>query len=796
MAEAEFSDQNRLLRSMEDHKGEDHDLESQDGNGIQPLRNNSGKRGGILDMFHHLNRGGSFSGRRLSSKRHDMDNHAATFSPTSLNIVGRTRTASSSSSSSDRHNNFNSYSLHAPTVSDTEIDDNVDDTAAPEWALLLIACLLGLATGLCVAAFNMGVHVIHEWAWAGTPNEGAAWLRLQRMADTWHRILLIPVTGGVIVGMMHGLLEILDQIKQSSTSQRQGFDLLSGVFPTVKAIQAAITLGTGCSLGPEGPSVDIGKSCANGFYLMMENNSEKIKIAFVAAGAAAGIASGFNAAVAGSFFAIETVLRPLRAENSPPFTTAMIILSSVISSTVSTVLLGTQSAFTVPAYDLKSAAELPLYLILGMLCGVVSVAVTRLVAWFSKLFEFIKERFGLPPVVCPALGGLGAGIIALKYPGILYWGFTNVEEILHTGNRPSAPGVWLLTQIAAAKVVATALCKGSGLVGGLYAPSLMIGAAVGAVFGGSAVEVINAAIPGNAAVAQPQAYALVGMAATLASVCSVPLTSVLLLFELTKDYRILLPLMGAVGLAIWVPSVTKQTKEIESSEKRVSTRGYSSLSPPGHKDGASWRYDSGDKDLELSEVVTPSDRESNYEDNLLEKLKVSKAMSKNYLKVPLSLYLKDALKYMKDNQQNCALVVDNDDLLEGILTNGDIKRYLFKKYGDTLKSDSLSVDTCLVSSIYTRGISYRGRERGILTCYPDNALAIAKELMEAKGVKQLPVIKRGRGRKRRIVAVLHYDSIFSCLRFLLNRREFINQREKVYPSGKEIVVQESVADSH
>lgn len=135
------------------------------------------------------------------------------------------------------------------------------------------------------------VHVIHEWAWAGTPNEGAAWLRLQRLADTWHRILLIPVTGGVIVGMMHGLLEILHQIRQSSSSQRQGFDFVAGVFPTIKAIQAAVTLGTGCSLGPEGPSVDIGKSCANGFSLMMENNRER-KIALVAAGAAAGIASG------------------------------------------------------------------------------------------------------------------------------------------------------------------------------------------------------------------------------------------------------------------------------------------------------------------------------------------------------------------------------------------------------------------------------------------------------------------------------------------------------------------------
>lgn len=95
--------------------------------------------------------------------------------------------------------------------------------------------------------------------------------------------------------MMHGLLEILDQIKHSisssSSSSRQGLDLLAGVYPTIKAIQAAVTLGTGCSLGPEGPSVDIGKSCANGFSLMMENNRER-KIALVAAGAASGIASG------------------------------------------------------------------------------------------------------------------------------------------------------------------------------------------------------------------------------------------------------------------------------------------------------------------------------------------------------------------------------------------------------------------------------------------------------------------------------------------------------------------------
>lgn len=257
MVGEEYSDQHRLLGGLpfngnvsEDRRD---DIEAQDQGGGGSLK-------GFLKQFDR-----QLSGRRVSFKRDEWEDR-------------ETRDGS-----------------HSRNVLDLQVDSNdvLGDSAPPEWALLLIGCLLGLATGLCVAAFNKGVHLIHEWAWAGTPTEGAAWLRLQRLADTWHRILLIPVTGGVIVGMMHGLLEILDQIKQSSSSQRQGFDFLAGVFPTIKAIQAAVTLGTGGSLGPEGPSVDIGKSCANGFSLMMENNRERM-IALVAAGAAAGIASGIH----------------------------------------------------------------------------------------------------------------------------------------------------------------------------------------------------------------------------------------------------------------------------------------------------------------------------------------------------------------------------------------------------------------------------------------------------------------------------------------------------------------------
>ncbi|PIA58284.1 hypothetical protein AQUCO_00500308v1 [Aquilegia coerulea] len=733
---------------MNNNEDQIHLLRSNSSSSETDLEAQKAKRKSIItDLIKQLDRG--FSGRRLTSIR---SNRHLDFDP-------------------NNNNNNNSH------------DNILADGAPPEWALLLIGCLLGVATGICVAAFNRGVHVIHEWAWAGTPNEGAAWLRLQRLADTWHRILLIPVTGGVVVGMMHGLLEIIDQIKQSRASPAQGFDLFSGVFPTIKAIQAAVTLGTGCSLGPEGPSVDIGKSCANGCSEMMENNRER-RIALVAAGAAAGIASGFNAAVAGCFFAIETVLRPLRAENSPPFTTAMIILASVISSTVSNVLLGDRPAFTVPTYELKSAAELPLYLILGMLCGIVSVAFTRLVTWFTKSFEFIKERFGLPAVVCPALGGLGAGLIALRYPGILYWGFTNVDEILHTGKSASAPGIWLLTQLAAAKVVATALCKGSGLVGGLYAPSLMIGAAVGAVFGGLAAELINSAIPGNAAVAQPQAYALVGMAATLASVCSVPLTSVLLLFELTKDYRILLPLMGAVGLAIWVPSVANQPKETEASGPIGLTRGYSSVSPDEDNNEAVWRGTDNRNDLELSIMENAAEHDTIDEEIMLDGLKVSQAMSKSYVKVSPTMTLKDTIKVMYDSLQNCVLVIDTEDLLEGIVTLGDIQRRVSKISGDASKGEPavLDMNTCPVSSICTRGIHYRGRERGLLTCYSDTDLAVAKDLMEAKGIKQLPVVRRGgeigKERRRRVIGLLHYDSIRRCLREETERHSSTYQKRK------------------
>jgi H+/Cl- antiporter ClcA len=148
-----------------------------------------------------------------------------------------------------------------------------------------------------------------------------------------------------------------------------------------------------------------------------------------------------------------------------------------------------------------------------------SVVFTRLVAWFTRMFEFMKDQLGVPASVTPAIGALLTGIIALKYPGVLYWGFTNVDEILQVGFTTSAPGQGLLAQIIVLKIIATAMCKGSGLVGGLYAPSLFIGAASGALYGNIIGKAINTVMPGHNAVAHPQAYALVYMCLPKLAAC-------------------------------------------------------------------------------------------------------------------------------------------------------------------------------------------------------------------------------------------------------------------------------------
>ena len=275
----------------------------------------------------------------------------------------------------------------------------------------------------------------------------------------------------------------------------------------------------------------------------------------------------------------------------------------------------------------------------------------RLIEYSQEMFDFLRDRLGVPKEVTPALGGLLVGSIALKYPGVLYWGFENVDEILHSRTSPTAPGPRLLLQLVFAKIIATSLCKGSGLVGGIYAPSLFLGAALGSAYGAIAGGFVDFAIPGPSEVAAPQAYALVGMAAMLAGVCQVPMTSVLLLFELTQDYRIMLPLSGAVGLSAWVASTAmkKEEKPKARSSPRARPRGasgdrgvvaaeaYAGAKADGKgprgKPFRKGRSSAGDQGLELIQLPTG---EVFTEDELMDDLRVSQAMMTKMVTVSVS----------------------------------------------------------------------------------------------------------------------------------------------------------------
>ncbi|BDA42741.1 probable H(+)/Cl(-) exchange transporter ClcA [Coccomyxa sp. Obi] len=340
--------------------------------------------------------------------------------------------------------------------------------------------------------------------------------------------------------------------------------------PVLRAMAAAITLGSGASLGPEGPSVDIGRSSARALGSLLRSK-RRLLLPLIAAGSGAGVAAGFNAPISGVFFAVESVLQrpgvvkdaagsPMSADSSgasfsSALTVAMILLASVVAAVVSQAGLGASPAFRVPEYELQSMFELPLVLVLGAVCGIASSAFKASSQVSDRAFRRLEDASSgvismqAQHVLWPFLGGLATGVVALAYPEVLYQGFGNVNAILEARGSDYAP--LLLLQIVAAKILTTAVCQRSGLVGGIYAPSIFMGAALGSAFGGIAALV---GTPLGLQVTAPQAYALVGVAGMLAALCQVPLTAVLLLFELTHDYFIIIPTLASVGISYWVAS--------------------------------------------------------------------------------------------------------------------------------------------------------------------------------------------------------------------------------------------------
>ncbi|XP_024520426.1 chloride channel protein CLC-e [Selaginella moellendorffii] len=586
------------------------------------------------------------------------------------------------------------------------------DSMPPEGFAVLMSCGVGLLTGIGVVAFNYTVHEIHDIVWHGVPR--VTWFRSQPLAETWKQIMIVPVGGGFVVGLINFLQSWIDRSDSKLWTKVQALSR-----PLLKSVAAAVTLGTANSLGPEGPSVEIGASVGNGIGSAFRSSRERT-LALKAAGSAAGISSGFNAAVAGCFFAVESVLKSsLAADSAGSLTTAMVILSSVLATVVSQAGLGSDPAFKIPSYDFRSPAELPLYLVLGVICGGLSISLTKCSAAASSLFDNLQKSTGIPSAFLPPLGGLCVAVIALAYPEVLYWGFENVDAILESRPWARGPPADLLFQIVAAKVVATSLCRGSRLVGGFYAPSLFIGASLGSAYGKLAGYIISHANPmyhlDALEVAAPQAYALVGMAAVLAGVCQVPFTSILLLFELTRDYRIILPLMAAVGLSSWIAS------------------SYISQEKSGSLDATSSKDDKEELCyVEESLCVTDVS-----ETKLAKELLVSAAVRENYLAVTPDANVEATLFSMLREKKWCALVIGSNKCLEGILTLGDIQEELRKPSEVPQKKVS---DICRTN---------------VVTAKLHMNLESAQRLLANRGLRQLPVLSED----GQVVGIIDQDAI-------------------------------------
>ncbi|MFN8457827.1 MAG: chloride channel protein, partial [Anaerolineae bacterium] len=349
----------------------------------------------------------------------------------------------------------------------------------------------------------------------------------------WWVTVFSPILGGLIAGWLlhlfvgaerhHGVAGIIEAVALA------GGRLRYWRIP-VKTVAAAISIGSGAAVGPEDPSVQIGANLGSMFGQWFRLSDERVR-ALVAAGAAAGVSAAFNAPIAAVFFALEIILGEISG-----YALGVVVLAAVVSAVFTQAVSGPQPAFHVPAYAFHSAWELPLYAGLGLLAGPIAALYIRLLYLAQDIFH----GWSLPDWLKPAIAGIMVGLAGLALPQALGIGYETIENIL----AGSMLGLGLLIALLFAKLILTPVSIGGGFPGGVFAPSLFLGATLGAAYGAICERLFPAM-----GITAP-AFAMVGMAAMLAATVHAPLTAILLLFEMTNDYHIILPLMFAVVVSL------------------------------------------------------------------------------------------------------------------------------------------------------------------------------------------------------------------------------------------------------
>ena len=450
-----------------------------------------------------------------------------------------------------------------------------------------------------------------------------------------------------------------------------GLAVHAGYLPTrgvpFKILATALTLGGGGSAGREGPIVQIGATIGSSIARRARMGEDQIR-SLVAAGAGAAIGASFNAPIAGMLFAMEVLLRAFSVRHL-----SAVVVASVAAAVTTKSLVGEERLLEAPPYGMLDARELVLYAVVGLLAVVAGYGLLRMLNWTEELGGHFARHGWLKPL----LAGLLVAGIGIFEPRILGTGQDFVSQVLDF-SLLGGELWWILLLLAVLKIIATSVTVGSRASGGAFMPSLFIGATLGAAFGELMASIWSISP------LRPGAFAVVGMAATFAAVARAPLTSILIVFEITQDYALVLPLMLAVVLATLITDVIHPESVYTMPLARR-----------------------GIQLVRSSEV------------DVLDTVKVGEVMSLNPLTVPVGMPVPEVLDILDRGRRHGAAVLGEDDRLVGIVSINDVLRVRGS-------SESMSVAEVMT--------------RRPVTVAPSTPVSMALERMAALGVGRLPVV--------------------------------------------------------
>jgi len=405
--------------------------------------------------------------------------------------------------------------------------------------LAMLAVAIGAGGGLGAILFRYLIELF-TWVFTGyrdytdlgrVPNPHLPGL------GSWY-VILVPVVGGLLYGPLvarfareargHGVPEVMLAVMEKGGRIRPRVAV-------VKSVASALCIGSGGSVGREGPIAQIGSALGSTLGQLVHAPPPRLRL-LVACGAAAGVSATFNAPIAGVFFALEIILSSVTAEAA-----GAVVLSSVTAVVIGRAAFGEAAFLPLPAFGVSDLGEYGLYIALGVIAGGLGVLFIRTLYGMEDLADRLWRG---PEWLRPVAGGILLGLLLFAVPQMYGVGYPVIERSV-----AGEYAVAVLLGLALCKVLATSLTLSIGGSGGVFAPSLFMGAMLGSAFGESA----QSALPGT--VATPGAYGIVGMAAVFAATARAPLTAITIIFELTGDYRIILPLMLAVGVATGISSL-------------------------------------------------------------------------------------------------------------------------------------------------------------------------------------------------------------------------------------------------